>query len=180
MHVPQSLLDQSAIADLAYLALTSAKGSFVEVGVYKGGSAAYLYALAPLRGVEVFLYDTFTGIPFCDPAAGDTVPVGTFDDTSADAVRRAMPDAHVYEGVFGPDSPLPHIVGFAHIDCDQYDSVRVAINLLAPRMALGGVMLFDDYELTGARRAIDDASVTRHLKLHRTPSGKVFFTFGSV
>lgn len=48
-------------------------------------------------------------------------------------------------------------VCLAHIDVDWYRPVRVCIERLAPRLARGGVMVFDDYlEWSGCRKAVDE------------------------
>jgi predicted O-methyltransferase YrrM len=59
----------------------------------------------------------------------------------------------LYEDTLHVEEP----VAFAHIDCDWYDSVKLCIERLAPRMSVGGVMLFDDYNsFSGCRRAVDE------------------------
>src|SRR5262245_328780 len=96
---------------------------FVEVGVYKGGSAWHLAKIAREQGRELHLFDTFSGIPYKDEI--DSLDIGRFADTSLEAVRKAIPDAHFYAGVF-PDTMPAELTGiaFAHIDCDQYHSVQ--------------------------------------------------------
>jgi O-methyltransferase len=156
-HAP-SLIDHTILARLAELAASTPTGAFVEVGVYKGGSAAVLLRVAKAQGRTLYLFDTFTGIPYADPDKGDTHKVGDFGDTSLDAVGRACPGAILCPGVF-PQTLPPDIgpVAFAHIDCDQYASIRGAAEALSPRMVPGGVMVFDDYgHLAGATRAVQD------------------------
>ena len=41
------------------------------------------------------------------------------------------------------DNPGP--VAFIHIDCDLYSSTKTILELLAPRLAAGTVILFDEY-----------------------------------
>lgn len=127
-------------------------GCFVEVGVYQGGSAWHLDNLAQEQNREIFLYDTFSGIPYQD--AIDSHQVGDFSDTSHEEVCALLPRAHVIRGVFpGSAVPMPPIA-FAHLDCDQYRSVKEASIYLLPHMARGGVMWFDDSPcLEGARQA---------------------------
>jgi asparagine synthase (glutamine-hydrolysing) len=53
-------------------------------------------------------------------------------------------------------------IAFAHIDCDQYQSVKDTLLYLMPLMAPGGVMWFDDYgEIEEAKRAVDECCVGR-------------------
>jgi predicted O-methyltransferase YrrM len=155
--IPQSMLSPNVLHELMETARATPPGPLVEIGVYKGGSAAHLAQVAREQGRELWLFDTFEGIPFQDPAR-DFHKVGDFSDTSLEAVRAALPDAICVPGIF--PSTLPGKldgVALAHIDCDQYDSVRQSALSLGPRMAAGGVMVFDDYDvLQGARQAVDE------------------------
>lgn len=135
---------------------TCPPGCVVEVGVWKGGSAWHLLEVCREQGRALFLYDTFTGMPFSDPE--DNHGVGDFHGTSAEEVSRLMPDAHVIAGIF-PDTlvEMPPIA-FAHVDCDQYRSVKSCIDVLSPLMVKGGVMWFDDFNCTrGCTRAVHEA-----------------------
>lgn len=133
-------------------------GCLVEVGVYQGGSAARLAAVASRQGRALWLFDTFTGIPE-STAEVDFHQVGDFGDTSAAAVRAALPAAHIVVGDARTTLPLADTgpVAFAHVDCDQYDTTREVIRTLVPRMMRGGTIVFDDYGcLGGATRAVDE------------------------
>lgn len=171
---PQSLIAPNVLHELMETARAAPAGDLVEVGVYKGGSAASLAQVAREQKRRLFLFDTFAGIPYAD--ADDFHRAGDFGDTCVEAVRAAIPDAIVVAGVF-PQS-LPADVGpvaVAHIDCDQYRSVIESARALAPLMAPGGVMVFDDYNvLVGARRAVDEIFADR---IVISPEGKarVFF-----
>jgi O-methyltransferase len=127
----------------------------VEVGVYKGGTAYHLAEVAMEQGRAIYLYDTFTGIPWKDEI--DTHPIGDFGDTSADAVRAAIPYAKVLEGVF-PDTLVEMgPIAFVHLDVDQYRSYMDCLRVLVPMMVPGGAMVFDDYGwLDGATVAVNE------------------------
>lgn len=153
---PISLLGNDVLQELVETAKQAPVGGcFVEVGVYKGGSAFHLAKVAEDQFRKIFLYDTFKGIPYA--CADDTHKIGDFGDTDSSTVQAEIPYATVVTGVFpGSAVPMPP-VSFAHIDCDQYQSVRDAILYLEPRMAFGGIMWFDDYGcLPGATRAVDE------------------------
>lgn len=155
--MPQSLLSPNVLNELMETARAAPAGPLVEIGVYKGGSAAHLAQVAREQNRELWLFDTFNGIPFRDPER-DFHKVGDFADTSLENVRLALPDAICVAGIF--PGTLPGFltgVAFAHIDCDQYDSIRQSALAIGPRMACGGVMVFDDYDvLDGARMAVDE------------------------
>jgi predicted O-methyltransferase YrrM len=165
---PHSLVSREVAAALCALAAKTPAGCFVEVGVYHGGTAWHLAKTAELQGRTLYLYDTFTGIPYADRAAGDSHLVGDFKDTSAAHVRMDIPTALVIEGVF-PESALDmEPVAFVHLDCDQYQSYRDALDYLLLRMVPGGMIWLDDYEcLGGATRAVDETVRQGHVRLHR-------------
>jgi hypothetical protein len=150
-------------------------GPFVEVGVYKGGSAWHLAQLAQEQGRELHLFDTFSGIPYAEP--GDNHNVGDFADTSADVVAAAIPYAVLHVGLFEDRLPVDLTgIAFAHIDCDQYRSALAVIGMLGPRMLPGGVMWFDDYNCTwGVTKAVNDAFGADSVQTARTKRGYVRF-----
>lgn len=155
MTAPMSLLNPDNLHDLCDIASVCPPGCFVEIGVYQGGSAWHLAKVAEAQGRDIFLYDTFTGIPF--KADIDHHVVGDFGDTSFEAVEAAIPYAIVIKGVF-PQSLVPMgTVAFAHVDADQYDSIKSACEVLGPMMVRGGVIVFDDYGcLDGATQALNE------------------------
>lgn len=153
MKLP-SLVSEEKLSVMARLAETTPAGPFVEVGVYKGGSSQVLYALAQRQQRALYLYDTFTGIPYADDL--DSHRVGDFSDAIMANILSALPDAIVQKGVFpNPELALPERVSFAHLDVDQERSYKDSLNALMPRMVRGGMVLCDDYCLSGAARAID-------------------------
>jgi O-methyltransferase len=128
-------------------------GAFVEVGVYRGGSARALYRLAEAQGRALYLYDTFAGHPEPSVHDGPDHPAGRFADCAdPDALRAEMPNAWIIPGRFSTESAPSVPVAFAHVDVDLYDA-------LAPLMVPGGIMYFDDYGVPGcdgATRAVHE------------------------
>lgn len=157
------------------LAESTPHGRFVEVGVYKGGSAWHLEKLAWEQHRMLHLFDTFTGIP--EKAPIDRHEIGDFGDTSLDAVREAIPNAVYHVGVFPPQDgpPVPDYIAFVHVDCDQYAVIKRVVAELWPRLVDGGIMLFDDYgALAGATAAVRDACSALSIELHETAQGKAY------
>jgi hypothetical protein len=164
MHTepPESLLGPHGVYSICAIAAKAPVGCFVEFGVYRGGSAWHLAQLAQEQGREIYLYDTFAGIPYRREI--DNHLVGDFADADYESVCANIPYAKVVKGVF-PDSlvTMPQIA-FAHIDADQYDSIHAAVKKFGPLMARGGVMVFDDVPcLRGATQALLDLQVEYEL-----------------
>lgn len=155
----ESLIADATLREMVAMARATPPGALVEVGVYRGGSAAWLDELAHEQQRELYLFDTFAGIPH-KTHADDVHNVGDFGDGPTHMqIALAFPEAFVIEGVF-PNSAVGlnlTRVAFAHLDVDQYKSYCDAIAYLYSRMVEGGVMWFDDYEcLKGARAAIHE------------------------
>lgn len=155
MSAPNSVVSDEHVEQLCDVARTCPSGCFVEVGVYQGGSAYYLSAVAQEQGRAIYLYDTFTGIPHKDEL--DSHNVGDFSDTDVDAVRAAIPYATIVQGVFPQTMVEMGPIAFVHLDVDQYRSYLDSLSALAPLMVAGGAMVFDDYgHLVGATNAVNE------------------------
>lgn len=165
---PHSLVSGEVAAAMCVHAARCPPGCLVEVGVYHGGTAWHLAKVAAAQARTLYLYDTFSGIPYADRAAGDSHGVGDFRDTSAAQVRVDIPDAIVVEGVFPCSALDMEPIAFVHLDCDQYQSYREALDYLVLRLVPGGLVWLDDYEcLAGATRAVDEHLREGRVRLHR-------------
>lgn len=165
---PPAQIPDAELAELADLVASTPDGLLIELGVYKGGSAWAFNEVS--RGRSLHLFDTFTGIP--ERSEGDAFSIGAFADTSAEAVQAALPTAHLHVGIF-PGTLTDDIQGiaFTHVDCDQYETCRAAIELLWPRTVSGGIMAWDDYGFPGISRAVNAAFTTEQIQF--TPIRRV-------
>lgn len=154
---PDSLVNEGLIRAMCELAESAPPGIFVEVGVYKGGTAWHLAKIARATGRELHLFDTFSGMPCALPE--DNHRIGDFADADVEDVMALIPDAFYHVGKF-PDTLNEFLqnIALVHADCDQYESVRAVIDRLGPRMVPGGLMFFDDYHCTwGCTKAVDES-----------------------
>lgn len=139
-------------------------GIICEVGVYKGGSLKYLAELFPDR--KVYGFDTFEGLPKEHWDEDEHHEPGDFGDTDIKSVAKFVNSKSVYliQGLFPDSAPDPQIkdVALVHIDTDFYKSIAACIEYFVPRMAKGGLMIFDDYQWAncyGVERAIEEAGL---------------------
>ena len=168
---PPTKVQGKVIQELREIAGSTPPGAFMEVGVYQGGTAWHLCQVAKKQNREVFLYDTFEGIPFQD--AIDHHKVGDFSDTDYETVKAVLPYATVIKGIF-PESAVPMAnIAFAHIDCDQYRAIKESVAHVLPLMVPGGIIWFDDVVdwIPGTMIAIkemfgDDYIVSRTKKVY--------------
>jgi O-methyltransferase len=166
----------SLIQAVRYVVAHDVRGAMVECGVWKGGSMlAVGKTLLELGATdrELFLYDTYEGMT--EPAAVDVSVKGEkaaeiLDRiqciASEDEVRSVMERSgydpariHLVKGRVEDTIPdvAPVEIALLRLDTDWYESTRHELVHLYPRLAVGGVLILDDYgHWQGARRAVDE------------------------
>jgi O-methyltransferase len=139
-------------------------GSFLEVGVYRGGTSFLLAWLAATKGKAFTGCDTFDGMPETKPELDPCHQKGDFSETSEAAVSAHLSGfstAVLLPGRFpqsAQDILSSEKFAFAHVDVDIYDSVLETCEFVWPRLNAGGIMVFDDYgfqQCRGAKKAVD-------------------------
>jgi len=163
-QAPESLIDGADLAWLVALAGATPPGNFVELGVYKGGSAYWLYQMAEKQGRKLYLYDTFAGHTAVDPERDDLTvhPQGRYAENAGelDRIRGLMPNAVICVGTFPETLVEMGPVAFVHADVDVYPPTKAICDLMPPLMVAGGMILFDDYPwegCPGVRQAVVEA-----------------------
>ncbi|WP_027015756.1 TylF/MycF/NovP-related O-methyltransferase [Comamonas composti] len=128
-------------------------GAFMEVGVWRGGSAAVLASAAPHK--EVHLFDTFNGVAKADHRFDTLYVGGEHADASEHQVMQIFEKmdlkCHIHAGIFPEEtlSGLPECISFAHIDVDTYSSAKDAFRAIWARVSPSGMVVFDDYGTFG-------------------------------
>jgi O-methyltransferase len=162
---------------VVYINEKDIEGSFVECGVYKGGSVMNM-ALTQLnynRKVHIYLYDTFEGMtPQTEhdvnhmgvPAARilknpSKMCVCSLEDVKKNLSLTTYPKEflHFRKGDVATTlkSDLPEKISLLRLDTDWYESTKVELEALYPRLAPGGILILDDYGYwKGARKATDE------------------------
>ncbi|MFI5415595.1 MAG: class I SAM-dependent methyltransferase, partial [Candidatus Lutacidiplasmatales archaeon] len=118
-------------------------GLWLEFGVFRGESLNFL----ALRFDErLYGFDSFEGLP---TRWGIEYKAGSF--STAGAVPEVGTNVTLVRGLFSDTLP-PFLnvhpdgaVSFLHIDSDLYDSARVVLEALRPRIRVGTVIVFDEY-----------------------------------
>jgi len=128
-------------------AAAAVAGDVAELGVAYGASAKLLATRLP-PGKQLYLFDTFEGLPEVSAPDGTRFRAGEFQSNLED-VRRYVGTARVdyYPGLF-PASAAPladRWFSFIHLDADLYESTLAAFEFFYPRMPAGGIMLCHDY-----------------------------------
>lgn len=157
----------------AISATAKVPGHYVEVGCYRGSSACV--ALAYMREIRLkricFFLDVFEGFTYqAAQDSADAMWAGTHETEGLDIVRKRIleccdsPSGLVAEVVRANviEDDLPDQladIALANIDVDLYEAVLAALVKIAPRMAVGGIVIVEDPghtpALIGSRLALD-------------------------
>jgi hypothetical protein len=149
------------------------EGDFIETGAWRGGACIFMRAVLAAHSIvdrKVYVADSFEGLPRPDttrfPAdAGDEHHLNRFLAVSLDDVKHnfakygLLDDQVVFlEGFFADTLPTAPITKLAllRLDGDMYGSTLDALTHLYPKLQPGGFCIIDDYDLQGARQAVDD------------------------
>jgi len=146
------------------------KGDVVECGVWRGGNIIIARFYCPDR--VCWLYDTFEGMTnrseWDVTRGGRTMDLGksacsveevianfrvtaTYDECKLRFVKGAVEDTLLDE------SSLPERIALLRLDTDWYQSTKIELEVLWPRVVPGGVLIIDDYgHWLGARKAVDE------------------------
>lgn len=135
-------------------------GSFVEFGVYKGGSLIKIIKMAKKwyrQDIKIYGFDTFEGLPKTRKAlTGNLIAdykEGMFSDTSREYVIRKLEQeglkAKLIQSRFDELKNLSSYgikkIKFVHIDADIYEGYRDALKAITPYLQIGTVLIMDEY-----------------------------------
>ena len=151
---------------LSAVSVKDIPGEVAECGVLQGGTLRALSMVFPQKVILGF--DTFSGMPAQSWSDGEVHNIGEFAETSLQTVEAniiGLTNIILVPGVF-PDSASAFRgwqFAFVYIDFDLYLSTLAAIDWFLPRMAHGGLMVFDDYDwpkCPGVKRAIEERKLS--------------------
>jgi hypothetical protein len=179
---PQRLI--ATINACKHAVLAELDGDFVECGVWRGGNSIAAKLVFEHYGSDksVWLFDTFEGMtePSEDDrvaSSGEAASVKFLRKKSEDkkwcyasleSVRSNFAEAgadlsrvHFIQGdvaeTLAKDSNLPDSISVLRLDTDWYDSTRLELQRLYPRLSRGGSLLIDDFGYwQGARKAVEE------------------------
>jgi len=160
-------------------------GDFVECGVWKGGSSGLmglvLEGKSEFKNRRLHLFDSFEGLP--EPGEHDGQHAADYSggansgsltsihqcEAGIDEVKNFLfGELHLpsdglvfHQGWFQDTLPAlgtePSAIALLRLDGDWYESTKVCLDHLYPRLSKGGVVLLDDYNCwEGCRKATDE------------------------
>jgi predicted O-methyltransferase YrrM len=126
------------------LKAVATEGHYLEFGVFTGGTIRFIAGRIGQRTIHGF--DSFEGLP--EVWSGFNLGGKAFD--VGGRLPRVLKNVLLHRGYFDASLPAwlenrPGPVAFIHLDCDLYSSTKTIFKLIAPRLASGTVILFDEY-----------------------------------
>lgn len=176
----------SLIRAVDYLNHNSIEGDIVECGVWKGGSimAAAYKSKESSYFRDIYLYDTFQGMT--EPKEVDV----SIDNVAATKLFEELPEwcqanieevkknisrinypkekTHFIPGKVEQTVPenTHEQIALLRLDTDWYDSTKVELEYLFPKLSKGGILIIDDYgHWEGARKATDKYFQENNIKM---------------
>ncbi|WP_175692227.1 TylF/MycF/NovP-related O-methyltransferase [Burkholderia ambifaria] len=127
-------------------------GDVVELGCNAGKTTVFFRMILDYYkvGKTIHVYDSFEGLPA--PGERDAyLREGDCRCTASDLKEtfkkwdRTLPEIH--KGWFDKTLPeqLPDQIAFAYLDGDFYESIKISLETIYPRLANGAIVIVDDY-----------------------------------
>lgn len=174
-----------------YRRVAGLPGAIVELGVYKGASlmrfATFRALLEHGESRPIHAFDAFGAFPTAGvESAADRAFIAEFEEARGEGISRELLHALLADKGFGnvhlhagdvfdtlpgflADHPALRIA-LLHLDLDVFEPTAFAVEQLVPRMAPGGLILFDDYGFVeGATRVADDLARRLSAPLEKLP-----------
>jgi O-methyltransferase len=181
------------ISTTRYIIENKVEGDIVECGVWRGGSAMAisrtLIEMGELKKI-IYLYDTFSGMT--EPTNHDVEEesgvaaldlltqtakadgnniwcVASRDEVFMNMKNTGYPMENIKLIMGDVKTSLlqnfPEKISLLRLDTDWYESTKVELEVLYPRLVKGGVCIIDDYgHWAGARKAVDEYFRENNLK----------------
>jgi O-methyltransferase len=130
--------------------------SFIEIGVWRGGTAGIIAKKLLLSGAEnkFYIADTFSGVVKASEE-DKYYSGGEHKDTSEEIVKKLLDEKIEYKnytilkGIFPNETAnlisIDERFGFCHIDVDVYESAKDIVDWIWDKIIIGGVIIFDDF-----------------------------------
>lgn len=161
------------------------QGDFVECGVWRGGSAILAALIFKLykSDKKIFLYDTFEGMTSPtekDKRASTNIPAmktfleqqrdgynnwcyASLEDVKNNFKKFQLTGNHIkyIKGdvleTLSISTNIPSSIAILRLDTEWYESTKRELEVMYPKMSIGGALIINDYGFwTGAREAVDE------------------------
>ena len=148
-------IDECYVIYSSILATSNIEGAIAELGVYKGNTARLISQIK--KDKELYLFDTFQGMPKDKISSNDSWEDDTHGDTSLASTKTYLQEFDNITFVPGtfPESIQNHndkdfdnkTFSFVHLDVDLYQSTLDGLQYFYPRLASGGRIVSHNFNL---------------------------------
>jgi hypothetical protein len=173
------------------------RGRVAECGCFRGLSSYVLCSRLRAHdpsfdGTGYEIYDSFQGLS--EATAEDTEAADRAPDTFAISNMKPGMYAATLDHVRRSLSPFPRIsfhpgwipsafpagsdnrYRFVHVDVDLYQPTRDSFEYFWPRLVPGGIIVCDDYNWPGAKRAVEEFCALNSVSFQITPQNQAWFS----
>jgi len=190
----------AVIQSMKYLIKNNIDGDIVESGVYKGGNLILSKKVLNsfnISNKRIYGYDTFEGMT--EPGENDKDIFGEnpfkmwkksqkkdYNDwcySSIEEVQKSfekeignsqslnLVKGRVEETLLKEEN-LPKKISLLRLDTDWYESSKIELEVLYPRLVKGGILIIDDYgHWEGVKKSVDDYFFDKNIWLHYVDYG---------
>lgn len=168
-----------------YIVHNNIPGDFIECGVWRGGSSMLIAKTLQKFKVtdrKLFLFDTYEGMN--EPTENDIDYNGieakellksarkeeaesvwcyaSIEEVTQNMAKTGYPTQNIFfhKGKVEDTLPgftVPGDIALLRLDTDWYESTKIEMNKLYPKLSHNGVLIIDDYGCwAGARKAVDE------------------------
>ena len=170
------------INSIKYIHKNKIEGDFVEAGVFRGGNLIIYKEMNDILKLnnKIYAYDTYEGMP----QPNEKLDI-KWNNTKADYVYNHVKKDNwckcsldnvksnllseinnldniifikgLVEDTLKIEKNLPKKISLLRLDTDFYESTKIELEILFPRLSQGGILIIDDYgNWKGAKKAVDD------------------------
>ena len=185
----------AVISATKYIVEQNIDGDMVECGVWRGGCSIAMARTLKKLGSDkkVYLFDTFEGMTeptYLDKkASGYTDSIKKFNESQRDNhnewcyaslqevkssfIKYDLLDKALFvkgdvKKTLHDLTKIPNKISLLRLDTDWYESTKIELEILYPRLQSKGILMVDDYgSWDGARRAVDE--YMQNLQLGKKP-----------
>ena len=174
----------SIIQSINYISKKKITGDFVECGVFKGGNLILMNHIRNRLNLnnKIFAFDTFEGMSepttydkdLKDVPADKTFEIykqsgekwcyGSLEEVKKNISLFDKNYAQNFNFIKGKveetlkiNDNLPQTISLLRLDTDFYESTKIEMEILFPRLVKGGILIIDDYgHWKGSQKAVDE------------------------
>lgn len=182
---------------IEYVVKNNIPGDFVECGIWKGGNLILYKTLHEKYNLKNYIYgfDNFEGMPLPGKfdIQYDGIPAmklyqkenknnqswckSTLEEVEKNIEKNCsnLNNIKLIEGMvektLNISENIPKQISILRLDTDWYESTKLELEILYPRLVKGGILIIDDYgHFKGSKKAVDEYFKKRPFLIYIDPA----------